>query len=85
MAYMIVHDCDFMGSAVGGPLAIRGRGELLVIAVNAGDTRAEKAGRLYGVPYDLRRGFYNYSRRFDKELEQRLIAFFGCQIPGKPP
>ncbi len=85
LAHMIIHDCDFMRSARGGPLSIRDRGELLVIAVNAGDTRSEKQTRLYGVPYDPQRGFYNFSRRFDKELEQRLIAFVSRFAPVKHP
>lgn len=75
LAHMIIHNCDFMSASRGGPLIIRNRGDFQAIAVNVGDTERAKRGRLYGVPYDPEHGFHNYSRRFDKGLEQKLIAF----------
>ena len=74
LAHMVIHDCDTMSGANGGPLLLSKFGETRVIAINtggAGDTR----GHYNGVPYDPRRLFHNYSRRFDDELEQKLIAF----------
>ena len=46
-----------------------------VIAINAGDSGGKKFPRLTAVPYDPKRNFYNFARRFDLELEQKLVAF----------
>lgn len=72
---MIVHNCDTMKAARGGPLAIRVDGEFRAIAINAGTSRETNGEELYGIPYDPQRNFFNYSRRIDKELEDKLVAF----------
>ena len=64
---------------------IRGLGEFRVIAVNAGDGGGTKYKRLYGIPYDPQRSFHNYSRRFDSELEEKLIAFISRFAHVKSP
>ena len=74
LAHMVIHDCDSMPGAIGGPLLLSKFGETRVIAVNSGGA-GDEDGSYYGVPYDPRRSFHNYSRRFDTELEQKLIAF----------
>jgi hypothetical protein len=75
LAHMVIHDCDVLGSSRGGPLAIRNNGEFQAIAINSGGGGGTKYEDLKGIPYDPKRNFYNYSRRFDKELEEKLIAF----------
>jgi hypothetical protein len=72
---MIIHDCDFVGAAEGGPLVLRDADGVHVIAINAGDSSEKRFPRLTAVPYDPKRNFYNFSRRFDLELEQKLVAF----------
>ncbi len=72
---MILHDCDFLGPAKGGPLVVFEGGEAQVVAINTGDSGGQKFPRLSAVPYDPKRSFYNFSRRFDLELEQKLVAF----------
>jgi hypothetical protein len=74
LAHMIIHDCDVLGSSRGGPLAIRKNEEFQAIAINSGGG-GTKYEDLKGIPYDPKRNFYNHSRRFDKELEEKLIAF----------
>lgn len=74
LAHMVIHDCDYMPEATGGPLLLSKFGETRVIALNSGGP-GDEIGGLFGVPYDPRRSFHNYSRRFDAELEQKLIAF----------
>ena len=74
LAAMVIHDCDAMSGALGGPLLVSKFGGMKAIAINSGGSR-DKSGHYYGVPYDPRRGFYNYSRRLDSELENKLIAF----------
>ena len=74
LASMVIHDCDYMPGAIGGPLLLRKSGGMQAIAINVGG--AEDAnGSFYGIPYDPRRSFYNYSRRLDAALDQKLIAF----------
>ena len=72
---MVIHDCDFVEVSRGGPLLVLSGGALHVIAVNAGDSGGQRFTRLSGIPYDPKRNFYNFSRRFDRELEEKLIAF----------
>lgn len=72
---MVIHDCDFVGAAGGGPLLLRDGDDVHVIAINAGDSGGKRFPRLTAVPYDPKRNFYNFSRRFDLELEQKLLAF----------
>lgn len=74
LAHMVIHDCDYMPEARGGPLLLSKFGETRVIALNSGGP-GDDVGGFFGVPYDPRRSFHNYSRRFDDELEQKLIAF----------
>ena len=74
LAHMVIHNCDVLGSSRGGPLAIRKNGEFQTIAINSGGG-GTKYEDLKGIPYDPKRNFYNHSRRFDKELEEKLIAF----------
>ena len=74
LAHMVIHDCDYMAAAIGGPLLLSKFGETRVIALNTGGA-GDGGGSLYGVPYDPRRSFHNHSRRFDSELERKLIAF----------
>jgi len=75
LASMIIHDCDTMKAARGGPLAVRVNGSFRVVAINAGTSREDNNKELYGIPYDPQNNFFNYSRRFDKELEEKLVAF----------
>lgn len=72
---MIIHSCDTMRAARGGPLAVRENGEFLVVGINAGSSREERDEELYGIPYDPQKNFFNYSRRIDRELEGKLVAF----------
>ena len=84
LAHMVIHDCDAMSSASGGPLLLSAFGVTQVIAVNAGAPGVKDRAR-YGVPYDPKRLFHNYSRRFDSELEQKLIAFISRYAHVKQP
>jgi len=72
---MVIHNCDFVGAAEGGPLLVRDGDDVHAIAINAGDSGGTQFPRLTAVPYDPKRNFYNFSRRFDLELEQKLVAF----------
>ena len=72
---MVLHSCDVAASSRGGPLAYLSDGQFFAIAINAGDGGGAKFPNLSGVPYDPERGFHNFSRRFDEELEGKLVAF----------
>lgn len=85
LANMIIHNCDMMTGARGGPLAIRRDDEFLVAAINAGSSREENYKDLHGIPYDPQRNFFNYSRRFDTELEDKLVAFISRFTYVKSP
>ena len=87
LSKMVVHDCDFVGSAWGGPLTLKFEEIHHVIAIHAGDGRVRRGdgSGLTGVPYDPRRGFYNYSRRLDLFLEEKLIAFISRFTHVKNP
>lgn len=85
VASMIIHDCDTMNAARGGPLAVRDNGTFRVVAINAGSSREDNGKELYGIPYDPSKNFFNYSRRFDKELENKLIAFVSRFAHVKAP
>ena len=72
---MVLHNCDFLDEGRGGPLMYLSDGEFFAIAINAGDGGGREFPRLSGIPYDPRRSFHNFARRFDDELEQKLVAF----------
>ena len=72
---MVIHDCDLLSAARGGPLVYLTGGKFFAIAINAGDGPGAKHLDLRGIPYDPNRSFHNFARRFDAELEQKLIAF----------
>lgn len=82
---MIIHDCDTMSAARGGPLAIRANGAFRVVAIHAGSSREQDGKELYGIPYDPLKNFFNYSRQFDKDLEDKLIAFVSRFAHVKAP
>ena len=75
LSRMVLHNCDVGPAARGGPLVYLTGGQFFAIAINAGDGGGEKHPSLSGIPYDPQRTFHNYARRFDDELEGKLIAF----------
>lgn len=85
LASMLIHDCDTMMEARGGPLAVRANGTFRVVAINAGSSREGTHKDLYGIPYDPQKNFFNYSRQFDDELEGKLIAFVSRFAHVKTP
>lgn len=85
LASMLIHDCDTMMEARGGPLAVRANGTFRVVAIHAGSSREGKHKDLYGIPYDPQKNFFNYSRQFDNELEGKLIAFVSRFAHVKTP
>ena len=75
LSHMVLHDCDVASGSRGGPLAYLSDGQFFAIAINSGDGGGKKYPELNGIPYDPQRGFHNFSRRFDDELEGKLVAF----------
>jgi hypothetical protein len=75
LSRMVLHDCDVASGSRGGPLAYLSDGQFFAIAINAGDGGGKKFPSLSGIPYDPQRRFHNFSRRFDEELEGKLVAF----------
>ena len=72
---LLIHNCDILGSSRGGPLAIREDGRFYVVAIHAGEGQEDRYGDLSSIPFDPQRNFFNYSRRLDKDLEEKLVAF----------
>ena len=85
LGHMVIHDCDFDRASSGGPLLIRNQGAIHVIALNAGDSGDRSQPGLRGIPYDPKRNFYNFSRRFDRDLEEKLIAFASRHVHLRNP
>ena len=83
--HMMIHNCDILGSSRGGPLAIRENDSFRVVAIHAGESQEEDFGDLTGIPFDPQRNFFNFSRRLDKDLESKLVAFISRFAYVKSP
>jgi len=71
----IIHDCDLLAGARGGPLAIQVENNYRVIGIQVGDGQEEQFKELRFLPFDMSRKFFNYGRRLDRDMENKLVAF----------
>ena len=71
----IVHDCDLLAGARGGPRATRVENKYRVIGIQVGNGQEENFKELRFLPFDVGRNFFNYGRRLDREMENKLVAF----------
>ena len=74
-SHVLVHNCDAMEQAIGGPVAMKVEGTYRVIAIHTGSSLEERGTDKRGIPFDPQRNFFNHSRRLDIELENKLVAF----------
>lgn len=71
----IIHDCDLHRQSRGGPIAIMVEGKFRIVGINVGNGQEESFDDLSYLPFDLSRRFYNFGRRLDEDLENKLVAF----------
>ena len=81
----IIHGCDLLRAAKGGPVAVYRFGEFWVVAINGGDSLEKKHKDFRALPFDPQRNFYNYARRIDVEIENKLVAFLSRFAQLKSP
>ena len=71
----LIHNCDLYRHARGGPIAIRTPAGYRVVGIHTGNSLEEKFENLHHIPFDPGRNFFNYGRRLDDEMENKLVAF----------
>ncbi len=85
ISHVIIHSCDAMENARGGPVAIRNGDQFEVIAIHTGSSYDGRGRDKQGIPFDPQRDFFNHSRRLDMELENKLVAFLSRYAELRSP